>query len=227
MVEKILASHQVTGLLRVTWQREEETVSHYIGRGRGSSNRPTQPRLRVRYVIADLQRDRSAIEAYCRRLGWRAQVTNAPVERLSLSQGIIQYRASWSVERSFHMLKDQPLGISPLFVHRDDQIIGITYLLTLALQMMTLLEAQVHRQLVKIREKISGLYAGQPKRATDRPTAVSLLEAISRKEVSLTQVRMGRKRVWHITPLPHLLQQVLGFLGLSSVLYTGLVENSS
>ena len=36
-----------------------------------------------------------------------------------------------NAERNYHLLKDEPLGISPLFVRKEDQIIGLTHLLTL------------------------------------------------------------------------------------------------
>ena len=38
-------------------------------------------------------------------LGWRAYVTNAPGEQLSLPQAVLTYRDEWIAERSFHRLK--------------------------------------------------------------------------------------------------------------------------
>ena len=49
------------------------------------------------------------------------------------------------MKRAFHQLKDQPLGIRPLFVHRDDQVRGLTHLLSLALRVLTLFEVLVRR----------------------------------------------------------------------------------
>ena len=48
-------------------------------------------------------------------------------------------------ERVFHLFKDQPLGIRPLYVRRDDQIQGLTHLVTLALRVLTLFEVLVRR----------------------------------------------------------------------------------
>ena len=45
----------------------------------------------------------------------------------------------------FHLLKDRPLGISPFWVRRDDQVVGLTHLLTLALRVLTLFEVLVRR----------------------------------------------------------------------------------
>ena len=99
----------------------------------------------------------------------------APATRLSLEDSVLGYRAGTCVERAFHQLKDQPLGIRPLFVHRDDQVRGLTHLLTLALRVLTLFEVLVRRGQDQSGEELQGLYPGQPKRTTDRPTAKRVL----------------------------------------------------
>jgi transposase len=150
-----------------------------------------------------------------------------PVERLSMSEAVICYRDGWCLERDFHLLKDRPLGISPLYVRRDDQIIGLTHLLTLALRLQTLLEMQLRQQLAETDEPLTGLYEGQPKRTTDRPTATRVLKAFARAEITLTRIEMGERHLWHVTPLPELLVRILRYAGLPISLYTALAENSS
>ena len=130
------------------------------------------------------------------------------------------------VERAFHQLKDQPLGIRPLFVHRDDQVRGLTHLLTLALRVLTLFEVLVRRGQAQDGAKLAGLYPGQAKRMTDHPTAQRVLEAIARTGVTLTQVIGAERCRWHLTALPVLVKRVLGYLGLSDDVYTRLVINS-
>jgi hypothetical protein len=78
-VSHVLERYGVTGLLQVTWQREEETVTRYVGRGRGSPKRSVRTEVRVRYVIAEVRRDEEAIQRRKHRLGWRIQVTNLAV----------------------------------------------------------------------------------------------------------------------------------------------------
>jgi transposase len=226
-VSHVLERYGVTGLLQVTWQREEETVTRYVGRGRGSPKRPVRTEVRVRYVIAEVRRDEEAIQRRKHRLGWRIQVTNLAVTQISLAQAVVHYRGGWCLERDFHLVKDRPIGISPLYVRRDDQIIGLTHLLTLALRLLTLIESQVRRGLAQAGEVLSGLYEGQPRRTTDRPTGVRLLKAFARAEITLTRIEMGPQVMWHITPLSGLLERILAYLGLSSSLYQRLAENSS
>jgi transposase len=184
--------------------------------------------VKVRYEITQVERDAAAISAQRDRLGWRMQVTNLPVARLSLPDAVIHYRGGSCLEGGgFHRLKERPLGIRPLFVQRDDQIVGLTRLLTLGLRVVTLLEVQVRRRLAEAQETLAGLNVGQPRQETAQPTAARLLQAVVRAEITLTQVQIGEQQHWHVTPLPALLTRVLDFLGLSPALYTRLAENST
>jgi transposase len=225
-VNAVLAEQDVQGLLTVSWERQETSRTRYVGPGRGGPNRPQTTEWSVRYQITSVARDEAAIERLVARMGWQAQVTNAPASRLSLEDSVLGYRAGTCVERAFHQLKDQPLGIRPLFVHRDDQVRGLSHLLTLALRVLTLFEVLVRRGQEQSGEELAGLYPGQPKRTTDRPTAQRVLEAIAQSGVTLMCVGSGEERRWHLTALPVLVKRVLGYLGLSVEVYTRLVINS-
>jgi transposase len=83
------------------------------------------------------------------------------------------------------------LGISPLYVRRDDQITVLTHLLMLALRVLTLIETQVRLKLRMTGEQLSGLYEGQPSIQTARPTGVRLLKAFAHCETTLTRVELG------------------------------------
>jgi transposase len=226
-VNALLDEGGAKGLLTVSWERQETVREHYVGPGRGGPKRPKTTERSVRYQITSVARDDAAIERLVARMGWQAQVTNVPSSRLSLEASVLGYRAGTCVERAFHQLKDQPLGLRPLFVHRDDQVCGLTHLLTLALRVLTLFEVLVRRGQEQDGEDLAGLYPGQEKRTTDRPTAKRVLEAIARKGVTLIRGVGDDGCRWHLTALPVLVSRVLGFLGLSDEVYTRLVINSS
>jgi transposase len=226
-VAAVLAEHAVEGLLEVSWEPQETRRTKYVGPGRGGPNRPQTTEWSIRYQITTVRRIAEAIAQRVERLGWQAQVTNAPVSRLSLGDSLLAYRGGCCIERAFHLLKDQPLGVRPLFVRRDDQVRGLTHLVTLALRVLMLFEVLVRRGQDQSGEKLRGLYPGQAKRTTDRPTAKRVLEAISRAKITLTEVESGEERRWHLKALPELVKRVLGYLGLSEEVYTRLVINSS
>ena len=221
----VLAEHDVADLLEVSWERQQTARTKYIGRGRGGPNRPKTTEWDIRYQITTVRRNRSAIEHRVERLGWQVLVSNVPTERLSLEDSLWTYRGGWCGERLFHLIKDEPLGIRPFYVRRDDQIQGLTHLVTLALRVLMLFEVLVRRGQETSGEKLPGLYPGQAKRVTDRPTAKRVLEAIARAGITLTQVESDGGIHWHLTPLPKLAKRVLRDLGLSDAVYTRLVIN--
>src|SRR5512135_243566 len=99
-------------------------------------------------------------------------------------------------------------------------------LLSLALRVLTLFEVLVRRGQDQDGKELVGLYPGQAKRTTDRPTAQRVLEAIARTGVTLIQVVGADGCRWHLTALPVLVKRVLGYLGLSDEVYSRLVINS-
>jgi len=226
-VAEVLERHRVVGLLRVSWQREEQQQTRYRGSGRGGPGRPTYTTTKVRYAITEVQRNEAAIEQTKARQGWRVQVTNLPAARWRLRQAVLLYNGGWSVERDFHLLKDQPLGIQPLFVREDEQIVGLTRLLTIALRVLTLSELQVRSGLAEAEEALSGLYEGQPKRTTEHPTAARCLKAVSRMEITVSRVEVKGQVQWHLTELPSLLKRMLKLLHLSPTLYTRLTKHAA
>ena len=113
-----------------------------------------------------------------------------------------------------------------MYVQRDDHATGLIRLLSIALRVLTLLEFVGRRQLAAEGAKLAGLYAGNPRRETARPTAERLLEAF--EGITLTVVVKGFQQTdRHITTLSPLQQRILEMLGFSSALYTRLCTISS
>jgi transposase len=150
--------------------------------------------------------------------------TNQPVEALSLEQAVLAYRSAYLVERSLGRLKGRPLSLTPMYVQRDDHATGLIRLLSIALRVLTLVEFVVRRQ-VAAGTKLAGLYAGNPRRETARPTAERLLEAF--EDITLTIVEGPQQVVRHMTALSPLQQRILVILGFSSELYTRLCTISA
>src|SRR3989454_3709857 len=149
--------------------------------------------------------DEAAVEATVRRLGWRVSGTNHPGESLSLEQAVLAYRSEYQVERSLGRLKGRPLSLTPMYVQRDDHATGLIRLLSIALRVLTLLEFVGRRQLAAEGTKLAGLYAGNPKRETDRPTAECLLEAF--EDITMIIIKGPQHTARHVTALSPLQQR--------------------
>jgi transposase len=61
-----------------------------------------------------------------------------------------------------------------MYLQDDQRATGLTRLLSIGLRILTLIEHGARRQLQQAEEKLSGLYAGNPKRANERPITEAL-----------------------------------------------------
>ncbi len=129
------------------------------------------------------------------------------------------------VESIFRRLKSR-MNISPLYVRRNDQIRGMTCLLTLGVRVLTLTEFVVRRSLRNDSAALGGLHPENRRKETDRPTAERLLKAFP--DITLTVIKTEDGRVTrHLTPLSEVQKEILKRAGLKPSLYKDLEINKS
>ena len=191
-IEQILKAQRVAGLLHVEYDRQSEIQTRYVGKGRGSVNREQRTEEKVRYQVNAIRRDEQAIESAKQGFGWKAFVTNAPQVALSLEDAVLCYRNEYRIERIFNRLKSR-LNIAPLFVKRDEQIEGMTYLLMLGVRVLTRVEFVVRRSLQADNAKLPGLHPENRKKETDKPTAERILQAFSGINLTIIQDTSGQE----------------------------------
>lgn len=223
--QAIVQVQRVEGLLSYTFERQVEQHAQFVGRGRGTANRPQRIIEQVRYQITAVIRHEPEITALKETFGWRAYATDAPAAQLTLEEAILTYRDEWLIERGFHRLKGVPLSLTPLFVKRDDQVVGLINLLTIAVRLLTLIEFVVRRTLKCEQAELVGLHKENPKKGTATPTTERLLQAFS--NITLTIVQLPDRVIRHVTPLTSLQVRILELLDLSPDIYRSLAENST
>ena len=222
----MLTAQRVDGLLRVTWDKQVEQTTQYVGRGRGAVYREKRVMQRTRYHITQITRQEDRIAAHRQRLGWKAFVTNAPKKRLPLCEAVLCYRHEYRIERIFNRLKSR-LRIEPLFVKRDEQIQGLTYLLTLGVRVLSVMEFTLRRSVQKDHTQLVGLHPENRHKGTDKPTAERVLKAFSNISLTLIQDTAGRELRRWLTPLSPVQQDILQRLGLDAALYRQLeIQNT-
>jgi len=217
-IDLVLRAHRVEGLLSVAWEKQVERHSQYLGRGRGSASRPQRVIKTTRYHITRIARQEDHIAGLRQRCGWKAFVTNARPNRLSLAEAVLCYRNEYRVERVFNRLKSR-LHIAPLFVKLNDQIEGRTYLLTLGVRVLTLTEFGLRRSLEQEQATLSGLHPENKRKMTDTPTAERLLQAFAGVSLTIIQYATGEEILRRITPLSGVQEAILQRLGLGTHLY--------
>jgi transposase len=202
--------------LRYPEQGEEHWVRRY-------GSRPGQWRRTVE-VQVQVEEEEAAIQQAIRRLGGRVYGTNQAPHHLSLEQAVLAYREEYQVERGFGRLKGKPLSLTPMYLHDDARATGLIRLLSLGLRVLTLLEGGVRRHLANSGEKLRGLYAGNPTRATARPTTELMLRAF--QDLFLARVTVENQTYVHLSPLSELQQKILRLLALPLEVYTRLTAVS-
>ena len=217
-IEHVLNAQRVEGLLSIEWAQQIERQTHDVGRGRGSATREQRVTEKLRYHITRIARREGPIADLIQRFGWKAFVTNATQERLSLADAVLCYRNEYRIERMFNRLKSR-VASAPLFVKRDDQIQGLTYLLTLGVRVLTVLEFVLRRSLENDQAKLPGLHPENRHKMTDTPTAERLLKACSDVSLTIIKTAAGEDILHRLTPLSELQQDILQRLGLDTSLY--------
>jgi transposase len=215
-VNGFLKKYNVEGLLEI--DALESTIEKQCRRYR---DKPA--RVEIKHVLdVHVQDNEVALVATIKRFGWRVYATNAPIENLSLDDAVLAYRDEYIIERCFGRLKGKPLSLTPMYLLRTDHATGLIRLLTIGLRVLTLLEFVVRSKLFEANADIAGLYAGNPKRSTTRPTTEALLGAFS--YIDLIGIEGIDGISYHLTPLTALQQHILELLGFSSEIYTQLIE---
>lgn len=213
-IQAIVDKYGVDGLFDIDYERQ---VSRRDVRAYG--DKPARTEETVRYQIT-VRRRQEAIEQVERTLGWRIYATNAPADQLTLTDAVLAYRDQYLVERIFARLKGRRLSITPLYVQRDDHALGLIRLLTLAARLMAVADYTAQRALADEGTELAGVYAGNPKRSTPRPTLERMLRVF--QHITLTVVTLPERVVRHVTPLTAVQERILVLLGLSPTLYTRL-----
>ncbi|WP_088243451.1 IS1634 family transposase [Calothrix rhizosoleniae] len=213
-VEKILKRYRTTGLFQIDIQiqRIQKVKRRYL-------QRPPQYFEEID-INLDFKIDEDAVTQETKLLGWRVYVTNQINTKLDLKQAVCAYRDEYLTERGFARLKGFPLSLTPIYLQREDHVTGLIRLLSIGLHVLTLLEFQVRRNLNQNSEKLAGLYVGNPKRKTARPTAEIILAAF--KEITLLLIEVKNEVYAHVTALSPLQERILVLLGFSTTIYTKL-----
>lgn len=189
-IEKILTSNNMKNVFEIEYEIQEKIAEKARGEIRGGKKREgTFKLVSYKAVIGSVKTNEQIIQQVKSKLGWRLYVTNTPKKYLMLPIAYSFYRETmYVVEIGFHRIKDY-FNISPLFVWEEQQIIGMTRFLTLALKILTLMTAEIRANLKKNETILQGLYAGQKARKHEAPTAESILKYFSRQKINLIGIK--------------------------------------
>lgn len=215
--DSILKSHRIQDYICLEVNETIELVKKYKGKGRPTQNTPYEM-IEVRHLDLQYGLNEDAIEEYKKLAGWRIYVTNTTAHQMTLNQSAQYYRDEYLVERGFHRFKKGHIPVLPLFIRVPERIKGLMLLLTIALQVLTLIEFVSRKELSKNNESISGLVPGNPKMKTKKPTAERLLSAFDNIHLLIKENRKNVKGVM-VEGLSTLQKKILSILKLPETIF--------
>jgi transposase len=204
VVDQLLEKFHLTGLVTVTLSAEPH------------------PDGGQRWRVAAYERDQTAWQAMVARLGWQVFLTNVPVSTYEAAQIIHTYRRQPHLERAIARLKNRNLHLRPVFLHDEQRIVGLTWLLVLVLRLIILTEYRLRQQLQTRQEAIVGLKPSSSF-ATQRPTTERMLKAFD--NITWSTVTVDGFQHHHVTPLTDTQRHILRLLDLSTDIYERLASD--
>lgn len=199
-IHAVIEKNQMQGLLEVRY--EKQTYKD-----------------KIIFVVIGVDRNINEIRKKTDKYGWRLMATNASEEDLSFSQAILTYRGEWRLENNFKALKKSHLGISPLFVRKDQRLKGLCRILSIALRLIALIQYRIRESLALSQEVIRGLEKGKPNSVTQEPTTLGILNKFVREQITISIVTLGDKIHYHMTPLSEEIKKILKHLKIPISLY--------
>lgn len=171
------------------------------------------------FIIFKVIRNENEIKNKKNKLGWRLMATNALEMKLSFSEAILTYRGGWHIENNFKILKKSHLGISPLFIRKNERLKGLCRLLSIALRVIALIQYRLRESLAEAKEVIKGLEPGKPNSSTNKPTTLSILRKFVSDQITISRVTLGDTIQYYMTPLSNELKKMLIHLKLPLSMY--------
>jgi transposase len=215
-VNAILECHGVVELLNVEMTPETKTV-HKRAYGQRADEAVTTTIFTVytsRHVTAYVNTVRN--------LGWKVFVCNDL--ELGLTEAVFAYRDEYIIERGFNRFRGKMLGITPLFLSSTTRIKGLIRLLSIALRVLCLTEFTVRKTLKEQDAKLDNIYAGNPKRATAKPTTEMMLRAFC--GLNLIMINVNGTDCCCMTQLNAVQLRILALLGFPPSLYQTITGQS-
>lgn len=102
---------------------------------------------------------------------------------------------------------------------REEQIQGLTYLLTLGGRVLTVMAFTLRRSVQTDQATLPGLHPENRNKGSEQPTAERVLNAFSKVTLTILKDTAGREVGRWLTPLSSVQQEILRRLGFEASLY--------
>lgn len=216
-IERIKQQYRVHEFFHLNYHSEVE--ERHVRRHR---DKPARTERKVRFHLT-VSRNQEAIVAAEFQAGWRIYATNASREHLSLGRAVLAYRDQYIEENIFRRLQGKFLSITPIYVQRDDHAQGLFHFLTLGARLLAMGDYLARQALAAQRSTLTGIYSGNQKRGTAKPTTERMLAAF--EGIHLLIMPAETHPQCFVSRLSAVQERILALLGLPTTLFTDLQTN--
>ncbi len=176
----------------------------------------------ARWTVGAITVDRAAWTRMIDRLGWHVYVTNTTADPYTAPALVDAYRHQVIQERGFARLKTRNLRIRPVYLSDERRIAGLTWLLCLALRVLTLTEYRLRTALQQRGETLAGLNPASRAQTTTRPTTERVIAVF--QNITRTALALPGATLTHVTPLTPVQEHIIALLDLPADLYARLAS---
>lgn len=213
-VDKVLCKYKVQGLVEATIVEDVKIIRKQVGKGRSGAKTKYITEEKVNYNL-QVHRNQQAIEEKALVDGIFLMVSNHESQNWPIGRLLALYKRQYKVERIFSVLKG-PLAVSPMLLEKPERICSMMFIMTLTLQLYTLIQRQVAQELCRRDSPLEGLMPNKIK--TWRPQTDKLLEAFN--NINLVEIVHNGVISSYMTSLNFLQLEILQLLGVPANKYS-------
>ncbi len=203
----------VTGLL---------TAVHLEGVVRVTLTQETRRDGSARGAVGSYAVDLVAWHSLVDRLGWPVYVTNTTADPYTAPALVDAYRHQVIQERGCARLTTRNLRLRPVYLSDERRIAGLTWLLCLALRVLTLTEYRLRPALRQRGETLAALNPASRAQTTLRPTTARVIAVFQNS--TRTALALPGTTLAHVTPLTPVQVHIIALRDLPADLYDRLAS---
>jgi len=213
-INNILDECKVKKLIDVEIKEGKVSVKKQIGKGRPGPNTKYKTEEINVYDIK-FKRNENEIKKKALLDGIFILVTNHSKTEWPGSRLLSLYKRQYKVEKNFSTLKG-PLSVTPMLLEKPHRICAMMFVMTIALQLYTLIQREAANELLKQNAYLEGLMPNNIK--TCRPSTDRILSAFD--NIMTVAINSSEKSIVGITSLNKTQQRILEILGVSKDRYS-------
>lgn len=217
-VDALLSEKGLTGLVEVGIEEEQHTKTL-----RAYGENPTRQETWSTFSLV-IKQNEVAIATRKQLHGWQVYATTVGKEQLDFEKIVWKYRHQNRIESRFNDLRNKVVPLVPIFLSKDNRIEALVNLLMICLKVCCVIEFKVAKQLDEQKEELAGIYEGNPKRSTAKPTAKRLLKQFCNISLVIITLTQGTSPQVLLTDLTDVQLKITKLLAFEPSIYEGLTE---